>query len=355
MKGRRIFIEPLASGGIAAALMVDGQLEDLLIDPPTADPSPRPEAIYLAKAGRPMKGLGGLILELGGGERGLLRGGKLPDPGQSVMVQVSNWAEPGKATPLTDRPLLKGRTAILTPDAPGHNVARSIRDAEEAEHLRTLAARAMEGAEETLGLILRSAAAMAGEDAILGEIAALRADWARAEEAAQQGKPGCLRPAPDAGDQGWRDWFSPGTDLVEGDRAIADAGLWEEIAALLEPVVPLPGGAFMAVEPTRALVAVDVNTGRDTTPAAALKANLAAVSALPRQLRLRGLGGQVIIDFAPLPKAERRRIEGALKAALRVDGIETTVAGWTPLGNLELHRKRARRPLADLRGQILVV
>ena len=58
----------------------------------------------------------------------------------------------------------------------------------------------------------------------------------------------------------------------------------------------------MMIEPTRALVAVDVNTGPDTSPAASLKANIAAARDLPRQLRLRGLGGQVVVDFAPMPK-----------------------------------------------------
>jgi ribonuclease G len=352
MKGRQIRIEPLSRGGVAAALVVDGRLEDLLIDPPDADPAPRPEAIYLARAGRPLKGMGGLILDLGGVERGLLRGGKLPDQGQARVVQVSGWAEPGKAVPLTDRPLLKGRTAILTPGAPGHNVARTVRDPDELRRLQRIAAQAMDGADPSLGLILRSAAAVTAEDEVLGEIAALRADWARVSAAAGHRDPGCLRPAPDAGDQGWRDWFQPGTDVVEGPAALAEAGLWEEVAALLAPEVALPGGAFMTVEPTRALVAVDVNTGRDTSPAAALKANLAAVAELPRQLRLRGLGGQIIVDFAPIPKAERRRIEAALKAALRADGIETSLAGWTPLGNLELQRKRARRPLAELRSRI---
>lgn len=352
MKGRQIFIAPLAGGGVAAALRVDGVLEDLLIDPAETDAAPRPEAIYLAKATRPMKGLGGIILELGDGARGILRGGKLPEPGRSVTVQVSSWAEPGKAAPLTDRPLLKGRTAILTPGAPGHNVARSIRDPEESRRLQALADQAMAGAAADLGLILRSSAATVPEEEIRGEIAALRRDWETVEARVAEGAVGLVRPAPDAGDQGWRDWHTPGTDLVEDARAFAEAGLWEEIAALLDPRIALPGGAFMTVEPTRALVAVDVNTGRDLTPAAALKANLAAAAGLPRQLRLRGLGGQITVDFAPLPKAERRRIEGALKGALRVDGIDTTVAGWTPLGNLELQRKRVRRPLAESQGQV---
>jgi Rne/Rng family ribonuclease len=101
----------------------------------------------------------------------------------------------------------------------------------------------------------------------------------------------------------------------------------------------------MFVEPTRALVAVDVNTGGDTSPSAALKANLAAARTLPKALRLRGLGGQIVMDVAPMPKKDRRAFEDALRAAFRADAIETALVGWTPLGHYELQRKRERRPV----------
>jgi Rne/Rng family ribonuclease len=107
----------------------------------------------------------------------------------------------------------------------------------------------------------------------------------------------------------------------------------------------------MYVEPTRALVAVDVNTGGDFSPAAGFKANLAALRELPRQLRLRGLGGQIVIGPAPMAKSARAQAEGAFRAALRDDPVETSLAGWTTLGLLEVQRKRERRPLAlTLRG-----
>jgi Rne/Rng family ribonuclease len=107
----------------------------------------------------------------------------------------------------------------------------------------------------------------------------------------------------------------------------------------------------MFVEPTRALIAVDVNTGSDTTPAAALKANLAAARELPRQLRLRGLGGQIVVDFAPMPKRDRAVLEQCLRASFRKEASETTLAGWTPLGNYELQRKRDRMPLRKALGK----
>ena len=93
---------------------------------------------------------------------------------------------------------------------------------------------------------------------------------------------------------------------------------------------------------------MDVNTGGDTSPAAALKANLAAAKALPRALRLRGLGEQVLVDFAPISKAQRRQLEQGLRAAFRADPIETSLVGWTTMGLFELQRKRERRPLTGL-------
>ena len=67
MKGRQILLEPLPKGGHAAALVVDGRLEDLLLDPDPADPTPRAEAIFRAVPARPMKGMGGVMVDLGGG------------------------------------------------------------------------------------------------------------------------------------------------------------------------------------------------------------------------------------------------------------------------------------------------
>jgi ribonuclease G len=341
VRGRQILIEPLPAGGHAAALMVDGRLQDLVVDPDPADPTPRPEAIHRGVAGRPMKGLGGAMVDLGGGQAGFLRGPDLPAPGRPLLVQVSGWAEPGKAPPVTSRLLLKAALAILTPGAPGVNLARGIREPERRAAIAGVAEAAMAGAEPSLGLILRSAAAAAGEAEIAAEIAGLRREW-RALGAGTA--PGCLRPAQGAAAEARREWLLPGDSLREAATALADAGVWEEVAALGRPVVPL-GGGWMAIEPTRALVAVDVNTGGDLSPAAALKVNLAAMVELPRQLRLRGLGGQVTVDLAPLSRADRPRVERALAAALREDVVDTTLAGWTPLGHLELQRKRARRPL----------
>ena len=143
-----------------------------------------------------------------------------------------------------------------------------------------------------------------------------------------------------------REWSAPdSTDAEAG--SFARHGVLEMIDGLRRPEIGLESGARLFVEATRALVAVDVNTGADTSPAAGLKTNIAAARALPRALRMRGLGGQIVIDFAPMPKRDRIRVEQQLRAALKSDPIETNFVGWTPLGHAELQRKRERLPLSE--------
>ena len=341
MKGRIVVLG--AVGGLeAAALMVDGQLEDLLVDVSDAM-ALAPGAICRAKIERPMKGQGGLFVALPGAEKGFLKDAKGLSPGQSVLVQVSGGAEPGKALPVTLRLLFKGRYGIVTPGAPGLNVSRRIREEDTREGLQALAAVVMEGSE--MGLILRSACEGAEEGEIVEDLAGLR-ELAEAVLADVEGAPELLVDAPAPHEEAWREWADPAPDeVVEG---FEDHGVLEAIDAVLSPRVALPGGGHMMIEPTRALVAVDVNTGADTSPAAALKANIAAARDLPRQLRLRGLGGQVVVDFAPMPKKDRLVLEQQLRAAFKTEAAETSLAGWTPLGLYELVRKRDRAALAVL-------
>lgn len=343
MIGRVVALDTL-NGRPAAALIVDGQLQDFLIDP--ADDTPLPGAIFRAVVERPMKGQGGVFVKLPG-TTGFLRQVSGLAPGQKVLVQVSGVTEPGKALPVTTRLLFKSRLAIITPGAPGRNISRRIRDEDIRAALEALATEAMQGVAPDLGLILRSACEGADEAEIVEDIAAMR-DLAQAVLADLNGGPELLVEGATAQETAWRDWSDPAPDEV-ADAAgnFAAHGVAEMVDALLTPHVPLGGGGHMMIEPTRALVAVDVNTGPDTSPAAALKANIAAARDLPRQLRLRGLGGQVVVDFAPMPKKERTILEQVLRAAFKGEAAETSLAGWTPLGLYELVRKRDRIALAE--------
>ena len=340
MIGRIVLLDEIKSRP-AAALVVDGQLVDLAIDPDSD--APLPGAIYRAVADRPMKGQGGLFVKLPAGS-GFLRQTSGIAPGQRLLVQITGPAEAGKAYPVTTRLLFKSRYAIVTPGAPGLNISRRIRDEEARAELEALAAAGMAGAPEDLGLILRSACLGAEDDEIAEDIAAMR-DLALAVLADNEGGPELLVEGAGAHETAWRDWADPAPDeVIEG--GFADNGIAEMIDALLAPRVGL-GEGHMMIEPTRALIAVDVNTGNDTSPAAALKVNIAAARELPRQLRLRGLGGQVVIDFAPMPKKERAILDQVIRAAFKSEA-EVNLAGWTTLGLYEMTRKRDRLALADV-------
>ena len=328
----------------AAALMLDGRLEELAIDP--AGEVAIPGAIYRAVADRPVKGQGGIFVKLPDGS-GFLRQISGVAPGQRLLVQVTGPAEPGKAIPVSTRLLFKSRFAIVTPEAPGLNISRKIKDEDRRADLSTMAEAGMAGADGRLGLILRSGCLEAEDQAIAEDIAAMRG-LAEAVLADISGPPELLVDGPSAHDLAFRDWLDPAVDDADTDPGSFDRhGVTEALDDLRTARVALDGGAHMMIEPTRALLAVDVNTGPDTSPAAALKANIAAVRDLPRQLRLRGLGGQVVVDFAPMPKRDRHILDQVMKAAFKAEG-ETNLAGWTTLGLYELTRKRDRLPLSEL-------
>lgn len=342
---RIIAIEPLKSGAMVA-LVVDGRLEDLLIDPPDTDPSLRMEEIHRVRVRRLIPRQGGAMVKLEGGLTGYLRDTSGLEEGGLVIAQVSGLAERDKAVPMTSRRLHRGKYAILTPHAPGVNIARSLKDPEERARLTAIGQERI-GTDGT-GLIMRTAARDIEAEAIIADIDELLAlEAVVADAIANGGPPMKLTEAPGAEVIAWREWGDP--DEVINEEGLFDRmGLWDEIDALRGPRADLREGAWMSIEPTAALVAVDINTGSDLAQNAAAKANLSACNDLPRQLRLRGLGGQITVDFAPMRKVDRKAVEVALKRAFAADPIQTTLAGWTPLGCFELTRKRERRPMTEV-------
>ncbi|WP_299732097.1 ribonuclease E/G [uncultured Tateyamaria sp.] len=338
MKGNQILLDHIA-GREAAALMVDGRLSDLLID----GDAPRPGTVYRAVTDRPVAGQGGIFLKTPDGQA-YLRGVKGIGSGEVLQVQVTGYAEPGKAIPVTHKLLFKSRYAIVTPDAPGLNLSRSIRDDEVRDALLALAHDGMESS--AMGLILRSAAAGAEAGDIADDIAAMR-ELAEQVIGDNGSGPEVLAQGDGPHVLAWRDWVMA-ADVVTQTGCFESHGVLDAIDDARGANVALGNGASMFVEVTRALVAVDVNTGADGSFAAGLKANMACARLLPAALRVRGLGGQITVDLAPMPKKERRSFEAALRAAFRADDVDTVLAGWTPLGHYELQRKRARLPLSEV-------
>jgi Ribonuclease G/E len=330
----------------AAAFIKDGRLEDLIVDASGDDAPPAIGSIYRARGGRMLKGMGGAMLDMPNGESAYLKGNKGLKPGAPMLVQVTHMSEDGKAVPVTTRLIFKSKYAIITPDAPGLNISRAIRDEDELLRLHDLANAGMDDADEAMGLILRSACDGANSDEIADDIANMRG-LAEAVTADAAGSPELLVDGPDAWDAAWRDWDKP--DIFDdSEDAFDNHGVYEMIDDVISTRVSLKTGGHAYIEPTRALVSVDVNTGGEFSAAAGLKANMALARDLPRQLRLRGLAGQITIDLAPMPKKEHRAFEQSLRAAFKADGSEVVLAGFTPLGHYEIQKKRERVPLQDI-------
>ncbi|MFB0994659.1 MAG: ribonuclease E/G, partial [Paracoccaceae bacterium] len=169
----RVILLGQVKGKDAAALMVDGQLQNLLIDP--NDDTPLAGAIYRATVDRLVKGQGGVFVKMPNAMSGFLRQLSGLAPGQKVLVQVTGFAESGKALPVTTRLLFKSRLVIITPGAPGANISRKIKDEDLRITLQSLAEASMVGASTDIGIILRSACASADIDEIRQDIADMRA------------------------------------------------------------------------------------------------------------------------------------------------------------------------------------
>ncbi len=131
-----------------------------------------------------------------------------------------------------------------------------------------------------------------------------------------------------------------------------DDALESEVAALFESSVKLSGGAMIHIEPTRALVAIDLDSGlgggREARANAHFAANRALLPELVRQIRLRDLAGTILVDFAGLPARKRASLGPELTALLASDPRAPRLAGFTPMGLAEIVRTRRHPPLHEL-------
>lgn len=130
--------------------------------------------------------------------------------------------------------------------------------------------------------------------------------------------------------------------------AFAATGAEEQLAAALEPVVPLAGGGALIIEPTTALTAIDVDGGGRRP----LEVDLEAAAEIARQLRLRQLGGTIVVDFVDLPgKRERARLFSAVRTALAADPLPVQAFAMSALGLVEISRQRVGPSLAERLGR----
>ncbi len=340
-------------------------------------------AIHWGRVRRVHRGLSAAYVDIGLDRPGFLplaeTMGKVAE-GDAIIVQVTRPAGNDKGPHLTARPTLPGRLLVLRPS--GGGVARSSRlghGTVEDEALAIVRGLAAKGE----GITLRSAA-VADMPTLRAELENLRSRWRIVAESAKTARlPCCLHRDDDLVVRICRDRCDSVGEIVFEHRAALEAAraaaaavmpdlsgrmvhrplrdwlpgpgeIEDRIAAALEPTVPLPGGGFLIVDEGEALTAFDVNTGggeggmQREGGRPIVETNLEAAGIVADELRLRNIGGIVVIDFVNMAmRADRRRVVDALAGALANDPTPTRIGAISSLGLVELTRQRRGSTLRD--------
>jgi len=301
--------------------------------------------------------------------------------GQEVLVQVSKEPLGTKGARVTSFVSIPGRYIVYMPQARHVGVSRRIHDDAERDRLRGIV---KDLPPPPGGFIVRTVAEGKGEEDLVADIQFLSRLWGQVQSRFELAKaPSLLHEEMDVTFRVVRDLFSPEVDefLVDSETAyekclqfatslvpqlaprvkrwdkeapIFEAtGIEREIDKALRRRVWLKSGGYIVIDHTEALVAIDVNTGkyvgkRDLEETI-LKINLEAVTEVVRQIRLRDLGGIIIIDFIDMERSEHRdQVFKALKKVLADDKARTNVLEISELGLVEMTRKRVRQSLQSL-------
>lgn len=299
--------------------------------------------------------------------------------GQDVVVQVVKDPIGSKGARLTTQLSIPSRYLVLLPYAKVLGVSVRIEDEAERQRLKELLHAQLD--ENPLGYIVRTNAEGQGGEAMAEDVLYLQKAWAAIQESLQNARVGsCVyedlslplrtlrdlmrrdvekvrvdsRESFDRMVQFIRRFMPEMVERLEhypGERPIFDLfGVEDEIQRALQKEVPLKSGGHLIIDQTEAMTTVDVNTGaflghrnlEDTV----YRTNLEAAQAVARQLRLRNLGGIIIIDFIDMADAEhRRQVLRQLEKSLSRDHAKTTVYEFSPLGLVEMTRKRTTESL----------
>jgi ribonuclease G len=302
--------------------------------------------------------------------------------GQTLMVQVIKDPIGTKGARLSTQVSIAGRMLVFLPQDNHIGISQKIGSPEVRELLRARM-HALVG-ESGGGFILRTNAEEATDEELTDDIAYLRKAWHTIRERAIGSPPGTLlhqdlnlaeRVLRDLANDATQSIridshlqydalrefgavYSPGAaaklEHYKGERPIFDLfNIEEDIARALARRVELKSGGYLIIDQTEALTTIDVNTGGfvgarnfdDTI----FKTNLEAALAIGRQLRLRNLGGIIIVDFIDMTREEHRSaVLAEFRKQLARDRTKTTVSGFTQLGLVEMTRKRTRESLAHM-------
>ena len=307
---------------------------------------------------------------------------ELLEPRQKVLVQVMKEPTGTKGPRLTGNLTLPGRFLVLQPQGQGVNISRRINGESERNRLRALGVLIKPpGA----GLLIRTEAEGVNEDLLIDDLETLLRQWEAIQTAAESASPPVLlNRDEDFIHRVLRDLYSPEVVrvVVDGADAVARVNAFlgpdqanllvehhNESADLLEhyrvnaairdalkPRVDLPSGGYVIIEPTEALTVIDVNSGSFTRSANAretvLWTNCEAAVEIARQLKLRNIGGVVIIDFIDMEsRRDQLQVLESFTAAVRDDAARPQIAQLTELGLVELTRKRQGQNIYELFGR----
>lgn len=296
---------------------------------------------------------------------------------QVMLVQVVKEERGTKGAALTTYISLAGRYGVLMPNTPqGGGISRKIANAADRKRLKSVIADLK--LPPSMGAIIRTAGLQRTKAEIRRDFDYLIRLWDEIREKTLASIAPCLiYEDNDLIKRAIRDIYTRDVEqvLVDGEAGYRQAraymkllmpsharrvqlydepvplflkaGVEGQLAAMMNPVVPLKSGGTMVISPTEALVAVDVNSGRATREhnieETALKTNLEAAEELARQLRLRDMAGLIVVDFIDMEQpANNRRVEKALKEALKADRARVQMGRISSFGLLEMSRQRLR-------------
>ena len=302
---------------------------------------------------------------------------------QILLVQVVKEERGNKGAALSTFLSLAGRYCVLMPNTPrGGGISRKITNAQDRKRLKSILAELE--IPDGMAVIVRTAGAERTKAEIKRDFDYLMRLWDRIRETTLQSQAPCLiYEEADLIKRSIRDLYARDVDevLVEGDEGYRiakdfmkmlmpshakrvqpykDQGVplfhrfqvESQLDAMLNPVVQLKSGGYIVINPTEALVAIDVNSGRSTRERnieeTAYKTNLEAAEELARQLRLRDLAGLIVVDFIDMEDHRNQgAVERKIKEAMRNDRARLQIGRISPFGLLEMSRQRLRPSLVE--------
>lgn len=322
--------------------------------------------------------IAGAISTTDDGERSVQSISRMLQEGDSIAVQVIKDPLGTKGARVSSNLTTPSRYLVKMPFENNIGISAKIENEEERERLRSLVETNRSGED---GYIIRTAAEGAADESILADMAYLAKVWEGLKSKRKTAKPGevifrelplvqrMLRDIKDGNVERIRidsretfhncvqfctDYVPQLTDKIEhypGERPIFDLhGVEDEIDKALNKKVSLKSGGYLIIDQTESMTTIDVNTGafvgKRTLEETIFKTNLEAAQSIARQLRLRNLGGIIIIDFIDMNVVEhRRQVLRALEKALDKDNAKTQVSPVSDLGLVEMTRKRTRESL----------